>query len=70
MIEPRGRQGGLRVFHGVALVAVFIVAAVVIWVVFSFVVGIIVKIIEIALIAAVVAFAIHLISRRGRKRHL
>lgn len=67
MIEPRGRSGGLRLFHGVALVAVFVVAAVVIGYIVSVVVGVLFKIIEIALVAAVVFFAVRLVARRARR---
>lgn len=70
MIEPRGRSGGLRPLHGVALVVGFVAAAVVTWIVFTFVVGILFKIVEIVIVAAIIAAAVHLLSRRSRRRRI
>ncbi len=55
-------------FHGVAMVAVVVVAAVITLVVFDFVVGFFIKIVELAVVVALVAGAIHLITRNARRR--
>jgi Flp pilus assembly protein TadB len=70
MLEPRRRPGGIRAFHGVAMVAVVIVAAVITLVVFEFVVGFFIKIVELAVVVALVAGAIRLITRNARRRRL
>ncbi len=67
MLEPRRQPGGIRKFHGFAMVAVVVVAAVVTLVVFNFVVGIFFKIVELAVVVALVAGAIRLITRNARR---
>ncbi len=68
MLEPRRKPGGLRSFHGLAMVAVVVLAAVVTLLVFDFVVGFFFKIVELAVVVALVAGAIRLISRNSRRR--
>ncbi len=67
MLEPRGKPGGLRVGHSLAMAAVVVVAAVVAWVLFDALIGFLFHLIEIVLVIAVVAGAVHLIRRSARK---
>lgn len=69
MIEPSSRGGGvMRAGHYVVLAAVTVVALVVAFAVFSFVVGIVFEIIKIAVVIAIVLGAFWVIARIARKR--
>jgi hypothetical protein len=67
MLEPRSRSGGLRLVHGVVIAGAVIVAAIVTWLVFAAVLGIIVKLVELVVVIAVIAGIVHLARRHSRR---
>jgi high-affinity Fe2+/Pb2+ permease len=67
MLEPRSKSGGLRLVHGVVVTAAVVVAAIVTWVVFSFVLGIFFKLVELVIVIALVAAVVHLVRRHSRR---
>jgi hypothetical protein len=70
MIEPQHKGGGvLRAGHYVVIAAVVVVGALVAFAVLSFLVGVIVEIVKIAVLIAIVAAVVWFLTRSARKRY-
>lgn len=70
MIEPQRRGGGvLRVGHYLVVGAAAVVAVLVAFAVFSFVVGIVFELVKIALVVAVIAAVIYFVTRHARRKY-
>jgi hypothetical protein len=68
MIEPRTTPGGLRPGHKLTVVAVAVVAAIVAYLAFSWIVGLVAFLIKTVLVIAVIGGVLYLLMRRGRRR--
>ena len=68
MIEPRSSQRGLRPGHTLTVVAAAVIAAIVVYVAFSWVVGLLAFLIKTVVVVAVIAGVVYLVTRRGRRR--
>lgn len=66
MIQPHERKHGIRPFHTVGVVLAFVVLVVIAFVVLSGVVAVVFKILELALLIAVVFLLARFFMRRSR----
>jgi hypothetical protein len=71
MIEPRQRSGtSLRPGHGLTIVAAAVIAAIVAYVAFGWVVGIVWFLIKTIVVIAVIATVLYLVVRHARRGRL
>jgi hypothetical protein len=66
MIQPTDSRNGLRPFHGVVLVGTTVVAVLIAFAAFHFVIGAIAIVIKLAIIVAIVGFVARLLMRHAR----
>jgi ABC-type nickel/cobalt efflux system permease component RcnA len=68
MIEPRSTQGGLRPGHKLTVVAAAVVAAIVVYLAFGWIVGLVAFLIKTAVVIVVIGGVLYLVLRRSRRR--
>ena len=66
MIQPTDGRTGLRPFHGVVLVGTTVVAVLIAFAAFHFVLGAIAVVIKLAVVVAIVGFVARLLLRHAR----
>jgi hypothetical protein len=65
MIQPTERHTGLRPFHGAVLVGTTVVAVLIAFAAFHFVLGAIALVVKLAIIVAIVSFVARLLLRHA-----
>ena len=65
--QPQGRGGMMKAEHYVLVAAIAVVGAIVAFAVLSFLGGIVVEVVKIAVVVAVVAAAFVFVSRRAKR---